>query len=273
MKSSLWKFLRILAVIAVVVSCFVPLLWLFVSAFKHRVDMLTSTPTFLFTPTLDNFREAFIERGFSAFILNSAIVSVGSTLVASVIGIPAAYALSRTRIRGRDHWLFFILSTRMAPPAALALPYFLVFMNIGLLDNIWGLIIAHATFNLAFTVWTMKVFFDELPKSIDDAARLDGLRHYQVLGILLPSIRPSLLIVALLCVLFSWNEFFLSMVLAGRSAQTLPIAVLGLVTPAGTSWGQVAAIAVVTVVPILMVVLFAGPAIVRGLTFGLVKED
>lgn len=273
MRSYASKSLKLLTVLVIALSCGVPLLWLFLSAFKHRVDMLTSTPTFLFTPTLDNFKQAFLERGFSGFIINSLIVSITSALLAALLGVPAAYVFSRTRFVGRDHWLFFVLSTRMAPPAALALPYFLVFMKVGLLDSVWGLIIGHTTFNLAFTIWTMKVFFDDIPRSIDDAARLDGLRHYQMLRILLPSVFPGLFIVTLLCVLFSWNEFFLSMVLAGRNAQTLPIAVLGLVTPAGTSWGQVAAIAVVTVVPILLLVMFGGRAIVRGLTFGLVREN
>jgi multiple sugar transport system permease protein len=273
MRLFIWKLLRIVIVVAIIASCGVPLVWLFLSAFKHRVDMLTSVPTFFFTPTFDNFSEAFLERGFSSFILNSLIVSIASATLAAAIGVPAAYVFSRTRMIGRDHWLFFVLSTRMAPPAALALPYFLLFMNIGLLDSVWGLILGHTTFNLAFTIWTMKVFFDDIPRSVDDAARVDGLPHHKRLRLLIPSVLPGLFIVVLLCMLFSWNEFFLSMVLAGRSAQTLPVAILGLVTPAGTSWGQVAAIAVVTVVPILLLVIFGGRAIVRGLTFGLVKEN
>jgi multiple sugar transport system permease protein len=272
MRGSLKKFLQLTAVFAVMGVCCLPLLWLLLSALKHRVDMLASPPSLIFSPTLDNFREAFIRRGFWVFILNSAAVAFGSAALAAALGVPAAYALSRLRIPGRDHLLFFILTTRMAPPAALALPYFMVFRQLHLLDSLWGLIVAHTTFNLAFTVWTAKAFFDEVPKAIDDAAQIDGLGPFQTLRLILPVVAPGLSVVFVLCVLFSWNEFFLSMVLSQQRGQTLPVAILGLVTPAGTSWGQVAAIAVASVAPVLLLLMFAGRTIVRGLTFGVVKE-
>lgn len=261
------------AVVVILIGiCCLPLFWLLLSAFKYRVDMLTTTPSLIFTPTLDNFREAFIARGFWKFILNSGLVAFASAIIAAGFGVPAAYALSKLEIPGRDHLLFFVLTTRMAPPAALALPYFIVFSWLHLLDSVSGLIIAHTTFNLAFTVWTAKAFFDEVPKSINDASRIDGLGHFQTLRLVIPAVAPGLMVIFVLCVLFSWNEFFLSMVLSQQRGQTLPVAILGLVTPAGTSWGQVAAIAVVSVAPVLLLLLFAGRTIVRGLTFGVVKE-
>ena len=263
---------RLWVVLALMVICLLPLLWLFVGAFKHRVDMLATSPSFFFQPTLDNFSQAFVRNEYYRFVLNSALVAVGSGTLSMILGVPAAYVFSRTKLTGRDHWLFFILSTRMAPVAALALPYFLLFREVNLLNSIVGLMLGHTTLNLAFVIWTMKAFFDDVPRAVDDAARMDGLRHTQILRLLLRTVAPGLAVVGVLCVVFSWNEFFLSMVLAGRRSQTLPVSILGLVTPAGTSWGQVAAIAVATVAPVFTLVVLAGRTLVRGLTFGVLKE-
>jgi multiple sugar transport system permease protein len=243
-----------------------PLVWLAVSAFKHRVDLLDWSPKLFFVPTLANFHSAFVEHGFGSNAAHSAIVALTSSCLALALAIPAAFALSRRPGRGR--LLFLVLSVRMAPAPALALPLFLVFRYLGLLDTPLAPILAHGAVNTGFAVWMLKGFFDELPASFGESAEVDGLSSLTTARLATRAILPGILAVGIFCVLFSWNEFFLAMVLTGRRAATLPVAILGLVTPAGTSWGEVAAIATVTVLPAVFMVLLVRRLLVRGLTFG-----
>jgi multiple sugar transport system permease protein len=248
-----------------------PWLWMWMAAFKTRAQVLSPNPQWLFSPTFENFPEVLLRQGFLDFLRNSLIVAVGTLALCLLVGVPAAYAFSRFRIPGGKHLFFFILSTRMAPPVVIALPLYLLFSNLGILATHGAVILAHTTFTLAFVVWMMKGFFDEMPTAIEAAAMTDGYTRFQAFRkVILPVAKPGIVATSTFAFLFSWNEFLLSLVLAGQGARTLPAAFPGLVTPHGTYWGQVAAAGAVVTIPVLILVFLLQRHLVRGLSFGAV---
>lgn len=263
------------ALLAMVVAiALLPYLWMVGTAFKPRVDALSVTPRFLFSPTLQHFRDAFIEKSFWIAGVNSLIVSISSVILVLLLGVPAAYALSRFRMVGGNHAFFFVLTTRMAPPIAIALPMFILFTRIlNLYDTYFGLVVVTTLVSLAFAVWIMKAFFDGIPRDVDEAALLSGCSHFEAFWrVLIPTARLGIAATAIFCLLFAWGEFLFAMMLTSRGgAQTLPVAIMGLVTPAGTQWGQIAAVSTALTVPIIVLVFLVIRQLVRGLTFGLVR--
>lgn len=249
-----------------------PFLWLVMTAFKDRTDILSPTPTLLFSPTWSNFYEAFVIGEFDLFLRNSLVVAIGSVAICMAVGVPAAYAFSRYRVFGEKHLFFYVLTTRMAPGIALVLPLYMFFQSLGLLGTVWAVMIAHTTFNLALVIYLMRNFFDDVPKALDEAALIDGATEWQVFWrVVLPLARPGLAVAAVFAFLFSWNEFLFAMMIGGSSAQTLPAGFPGLVTPLGTYWGQLAAVSVVVSVPVLVLVWLVQRHLARGLTFGAVR--
>jgi|SRR5689334_14494400 len=249
---------------------FGPAGWLALSSFKHRIDLLDWNVQLKFSPTLNNYRGAFAHDEFGTHFVNSMLVATGSALAAVIFAIPAAFGLSLRP--GRNRLLFLFLSARMAPAAALALPLFLVFRSVGLVDTLLGLTLAHSGLSLGFAVWMLKGFFDELPQSFVDAASVDGLSIFMTIRLASRAILPGLATTVVFSFLFSWNEFFISMILTGRRTSTVPIAVLGLVTPAGTLWGEVAAIATAAIIPAIISMVLVRGLLARGLTFGAFRE-
>lgn len=248
--NALRKAFRYLGVAALVLTLTLPTLWLTISSFKHRVDLQASPPHWIFPPTLQHYREAFIQRGFLKSIANSAWVAIGSSVLAVVLGYPAAVVLTRVPGPLGRHLLFFILSTRLVPPVALGLPLYTLYRELSLLDTIGGLILAHCAFNLSFAVWMSAAYLNRLPEQIFEAASLDGLGPGRLTWILVPVLAGPLVMVWLFCFIFSWNELFLASVLTFEKTKTLPVAVLGLAASEGTHWGQVCAVASVTLAPV-----------------------
>jgi len=250
----------------------IPFLWLILTAFKDRTDILSPTPRLLFSPTFSNFHQAFVVGEFGRYLLNSLIAASGSVAICLLIGLPAAYAFSRFRVFGAKHLFFYVLTTRMAPGVALVLPLYMFFQTIGLLGTVWAVMISHTVFNLALVIYLMRNFFDDIPKSLDEAALTEGATEWQVFArIVLPLARPGIAVTAVLSFLFSWNEFLFALMIGGANAQTLPAGFPGLVTPLGTYWGQLAAVSVVVSLPVLVLVWFVQKHLARGLTFGAVK--
>jgi multiple sugar transport system permease protein len=257
---------------AVALVSFVPFLWIVMSAFKVRTDIMSPTVSFFFSPTLSNFSAAFIKGDFGVYLLNSTIVGVGTVVLCLVTGVPAAYAFSRFSVLGKKHLYFFILTTRMAPAVAVVLPLYIVFQNLGLLGTIPGVILAHTTFTLALVVYLMKGLFDEVPKEIDQAALVDGYSEWQTfLYVILPISRSSIAATGFLAFIFSWNEFLFALLLGGTEARTLPAAFPGLVTPLGTYWGQLCAAAFAVAIPVIILATLIQRYLVKGLTLGAVK--
>jgi multiple sugar transport system permease protein len=264
--------LEIALILAVTAASLVPFVWLVMTAFKDRTDILSAIPRLVFTPTLSNFYEAFVVGEFGTYLKNSLMVAAGSLTLCLIIGLPASYAFSRFRVFGEKHLFFYVLSTRMAPGIALVLPLYMFFQSLGLLGTVWGVMIAHTAFNLALVVYLMRNFFEDIPKDLDEAALTEGATEWQVFSrIILPLARPGILVTVVIAFLFSWNEFLFALMIGGSGASTLPAGFPGLVTPLGTYWGQLAAVSVVVSIPVLIMVWFIQRGLTRGLTFGAVK--
>ncbi|MGN8553141.1 UNVERIFIED_CONTAM: carbohydrate ABC transporter permease [Microbacterium sp. SLM126] len=260
------------AAVAIIVAYLSPIVWLVLTSFKDRIDIFSSAPTLFFTPTLDNYVEAFVDKGFADNLVNSAVVGVVSTLVAMVVGVPAAYSLSR--ISKGEGFMMALLAARLLPAMVLAVPLFVLASNLGLRDTYVGLIAAHLTFALPFTVWMMRGFFLSVPTTLDEAARLDGCGEWGTfLRVILPIVKPGLAATAIFCLINSWNEFLFALVLTGRHTQTLPVAIPSLITPIGTSWGQVAAVGTVTILPVMIVAFIVQKHIVAGMTGGAISAE
>lgn len=266
------KVLRIAFLFLIALISITPFLWIMMSAFKVRTDIMSPTLSFFFDPTLSNFVAAFIDGDFGIYLLNSTIVGVGTVALCLVTGVPAAYAFSRFYVLGKKHLYFFILTTRMAPAVAVVLPLYVVFKNLELLGTIPGVILAHATFTLALVVYLMKGLFDEIPKEIDQAALVDGYSEWQTfIHVILPISRASIAATGFLAFIFSWNEFLFALLLGGTEARTLPAAFPGLVTPLGTYWGQLCAAAFAVAIPVIILATLIQRYLVKGLTLGAVK--
>lgn len=264
--------LRIAFLFFIAIVSFIPFLWIMMSAFKVRTDIMSPTLGFFFSPTLSNFVAAFVEGDFGTYLRNSTIVGVGTVILCLVTGVPAAYAFSRFHVLGKKHLYFFVLTTRMAPAIAVALPLYIVFKNLYLLGSIPGVILAHATFTLALVIYLMKGLFDEVPREIDQAALVDGYSEWQTfLYVILPISRSSIVATGFLAFIFSWNEFLFALLLGGTDARTLPAAFPGLVTPLGTYWGQLCAAAFAVAIPVIILATFIQKYLVKGLTLGAVK--
>jgi multiple sugar transport system permease protein len=271
--STIW-WIGFYAIIAVVVVVFLwPVIYLLMTSFKSRLDIYVMPPKFIFMPTVEAWVLAFTKKPLFYYFMNSAVVAVGSTAISLVFGTLAAYALARFRIPGSNDISFFILSIRMFPPIAAAIPIFLSMKIVGLLDTRLGLICAYTVFNLPFVVWMMREFIMAMPVEIEEAAMVDGLTRMQAFRqILLPLLRPSLVAVAIFCVIFSWSEFLFAFLLTQTKAKTMPVSISEFITWREVTWEQVSAAGTALVLPVLVFSFFVQKYLVRGLSFGAVKE-
>ena len=271
--STIWWIGFYAIVIFVVVVFLWPVIYLLMTSFKSRLDIYVMPPKFIFMPTVEAWVLAFTKKPLFYYFMNSALIAVGSTAISLVFGTLAAYALARFRIPGSKDISFFILSIRMFPPIAAAIPIFLSMKSVGLLDTRLGLISAYTVFNLPFVVWMMREFIMAMPVEIEEAAMVDGLTRMQAFRrILLPLLRPSLVAVAIFCVIFSWSEFLFAFLLTQTEAKTMPVSISEFITWREVTWEQVSAAGTALVLPVLVFSFFVQKYLVRGLSFGAVKE-
>jgi multiple sugar transport system permease protein len=267
--------LSIIGIIVIVVVCLialVPYLWTFLSGFKERTDILSTVPRLFFNPTLKNFPEAFITNGFFLYLRNSVGTAIFAVLLCLLVGVPAAYSFSRFHIFGKKHLYFYFLTTRMCPGVAEALPLYIMFSKLGLLGTMPGLVLAHCTFIVAFVIYVMRTFFDDIPEELDNAALIDGYTEWGAFRhVILPIVKPGVASTALLSFVFSWNEMLFSLILGGHTAKTLPASFSGLITPHGTYWGQLCAAAGVVTLPIIIIAAILQKYLIRGLSLGAVR--
>ena len=248
-----------------------PFLWMITMSFKPIDDIFAWPPKLFFTPTFEHYL-GLVDDEFAASFWNSLVTSVGSTIVSMVVGVPAAYALSRMEARIGNRLSLWILASRMAPPIAFTIPYFLVYRYIGLLDTKLGLGIIYVTFNLSLAIWLMRTFFDATPRSLEEAAWIDGATLWQgFFRILLPLSVPGLAATAILCFLFAWNDFFFALILTRTEATTAPVAVVNFMNYEGWEWGKIAAGGTMVMLPVLVFSILVRKFLVRGLTAGAVK--
>jgi multiple sugar transport system permease protein len=263
---------------------FFPVLWIILTAFKQNQDALAIPPVWFFTPTLDNFREVFfrsysagaeaVSTGFDLFFFNSVFVSSASVVIALVLGTAAAYGFSRFPLKGNDTYLFVILTTRMMPAIVVIIPIFLMFQVMGLAGSYTGIILLYTAFNLPFTVWMMKSFFDELSPDVEDAARMDGSSEIKVFfRICLPQVLAGIAATAVFGLILTWNEFLFALLLTGVETRTIPVAMAQTIGgDIGVRWGLLAAIETLFLVPVIVFVFVLQNHLLRGVTFGTIKR-
>ncbi|KAB1144774.1 carbohydrate ABC transporter permease [Streptomyces luteolifulvus] len=254
---------------------FAPFAWMVLTSFHSETDAATNPPSIAAQLTLDGYREFFgASTGASPWpaLINSATASVLSTLLVLALSIPAAYALSIRPVRKWSDVMFFFLSTKMLPVVAGLLPVYLAAQNLGMLDNIWLLVLLYTTMNLPIAVWMMRSFLAEIPVAILEAAAIDGAGLPTVFRrIIIPMAAPGIAATSLICFIFSWNEMLFAQVLTGVQASTGPVFLTSFVTSQGLFLAKVCAAAVAVSIPVLIAGFAAQDRLVQGLTMGAVK--
>jgi len=260
------------AVVAWIVGLgfFFPVFWMVLTSFKQESEAATSPPTLFFTPTLDQYIAVF-DKIWPALV-NSIFATGMSTILVLLLGVPAAFALSLRPVRKTSDALFFFMSTKMLPVVAAILPLYVIVSNIGLLDNIWALVVLYTSMNLPIAIWMMRSFFLEVPGELLEAASLDGASLWRsVREVILPLVSPGIAATALICVIFAWNEFFLAVNLTAVNAQTMPVYLVGFIAGEGQYWAVLSAAATMAALPVILCGWFAQNKLVRGLSFGAIK--
>ncbi|MFC7326268.1 carbohydrate ABC transporter permease [Marinactinospora rubrisoli] len=248
-----------------------PALWLVMTAFKQESDAVTVPPRAVFAPTLDQFR-AVIGADFLPYLGNSAIATLVSTGLVLALGVPAAYALSVRPVRRTRDALFFFISTKMLPVVAVVVPLYVAAAQVAMLDNIWTLVVLYTAMNLPIAVWMLRSFFLEVPKGVVEAAQMEGAGLARVLwSVMLPIMAPGIAATALICMIFSWNEFFFAVNLTAAHAATVPVFMVGFITSEGLFLARLSAAATLASLPIVIVGWIAQRQLVRGLSMGAVK--
>ena len=252
---------------------FFPILWMILTSFKTEDMAIAFPPRFFFSPTFENWRIALFNSPFTEFLGNTALITVLSTLLALLLGLPAAYAMAYYGTKRTDGSLLWMMSTRMLPPAGVIVPLFVIFRDLNLLDTHLGLIILYAGMNLPLVVWMMRSFMLEVPFALIEAARLDGAGLWQEFSrVLLPLLLPGIAATSLLALIFTWNEFFFAVNLTTRDASPLSLYVSTFKAAQGDLFiAKMSAAATAAVVPVLIAGWVAQRQLVTGLTMGAVK--
>jgi multiple sugar transport system permease protein len=268
-RARLLDAVHLLLVLLVLAFFLVPFLWMVLSSFKSALQIIQLPPPLVFAPTLANYVNVFETQSFGRYMWNSTVVGVGSTGLGLLLGLPAAYSIARRKQRGLA---LAILAARIVPGITFLIPLFIVFRALGLVDTYASLILSHLLVGLPFIVWVMVPFFETIPLSLEEAARVDGASVAQTfIRIMLPISGPGIVTGAILAFVFSWNNFMFSVVLATNRTKTLPVAVYNFISYAQIDWGGLMAAAVVITLPVLVLALLTQRYVVRGLTAGAVK--
>jgi sorbitol/mannitol transport system permease protein len=252
-----------------------PVLWMVLTSLHSEPDAATNPPSIAAPLTLQGYRDFFgAGAGTTPWpsLANSLTASILSTALVLLLSIPAAYALSIKPVRKWTDVLFFFLSTKMLPVVAGLLPIYLFAQSVGLLDNVWLLIIFYTSMNLPIAVWMMRSFLAEVPVEMLEAAQMDGANLTRTLrSVIGPVVMPGIAATSLICFIFSWNELLFARVLTGTRAQTAPVYLTGFVTSQGLFLAKVCAAAVVVSLPVLVAGFAAQDKLVQGLSLGAIK--
>lgn len=258
--------------LAVLIALF-PILWMILSSLKPADLVQAIPPVWSFTPTLANYSEVLNgTTSLGQLIVHSITVAGLTTVLTLAAGLPAAYALARLRFRGKRFLGQWILSTIMFPPVVAVIPVFVVVGQLGLMDTYPALVIPYTAFNLPVIIWMLRGFVKQIPEEIEEAAQIDGSSYVDVIRrIILPLVAPGLAAAAILCFLFSWNEFLFALTLTRTVVKTAPVGVNEFTGMYGTQWGDLTAASTMIAAPVLVLTLILRRRIVQGLTFGAVK--
>ena len=284
----------------------IPLVWILMTGFKSPPDSIAYPPKVVFEPTLEGYVNLFTSRsrqtpeyidslgppetwydelvrernmvvtGPSRFVgrfTNSVIIGFGSTFLAVFLGTLAAYGFSRFRVPLKDDLMFFILSTRMMPPIAVAIPIFLMYRKLGLSDTALGMILLYTAVNLSLAVWLLKGFVDEIPREYEEAAVIDGYTRMQAFfKVVLPQMRAGIAATAIFCLIFAWNEYAFALLLTSGSAQTAPPFIPIIIGEGGLDGPAVAAGTTLFLLPVVIFTILLRDQLLRGITFGAVRK-
>lgn len=284
----------------------IPLVWILLTGFKTPPDSISYPPKLVFTPSLEGYCNLFTTRsrqtpeyianlppaegmcdeiarsrnmvvaGPSKFVprfLNSLIIAFSSTLLAVGLGTLAAYGFSRFKVPLADDLLFFILSTRMMPPIAVAIPIYLMYRELGLSDTKLGMILLYTAVNVSLAVWLLKGFIDEIPREYEEAAMIDGYTRLQAFRkVVLPQAATGIAATAIFCLIFAWNEYAFAVLLTSGEAQTTPPFIPFIIGEGGQDWPAVAAATTLFVIPIFVFTILLRKHLLRGITFGAVRK-
>ncbi len=266
-----WVFMTLLTLI--------PIWWMFVVSMRSRVELFSRPNLAISRIFIENYDNVLTDSAFQRYMTNSIIVSTANAALVMALALLATYALSRYKLVGRDNIFFWLITNRMAPPAAFLLPLFIMFtrsFRIGdwtLFDTRMGLILVYCVFNLPFAIWLLKGVVDGIPIELDDAAMIDGAGLGGVLRyVVIPLAAPGLAVTGILSWVFAWNEYLFAANLTSVEARTITTGLAEFVTVTGTNWGELAAMSMITLIPSAIIVIVAQRYIVMGLTFGAVKE-
>ena len=260
------------ALILLAIFCVSPIVVMFATSLKLQTQIFNTGINFIFTPTLQNYRDVLNEGGFTRYLSNSLIVGVVSTLITLVLGTMAAYGLARFRFRGRNTVAYTTLLLRTVPLAVLAVPVFMIWNEAGIINSLSGLVLLYVAVNLPFTIWLLYGFIAQVPIELEEAARIDGCGPIQVFyKVVLPLIKPGLAAASIFTFRIAWNEFILALVLTDRATRTLPVAASLYITDIGVDWGRIMALGSLIAIPPLVFTFIAARQIITGLTAGAVK--
>ena len=283
-----------------------PIVWIMITGFKSGPDSISYPPKVIFAPSLEGYVNLFTTRtrvtpeqlaalpppetladrvarsrdmvivGPSKFgerFMNSVIIGFGSTFLSIVLGTLAAYGFSRFKVPFKDDLLFFILSTRMMPPIAVAIPIFLMYRQLGLSDTHLGMILLYTAVNISLAVWLLKGFIDEIPREYEEAALIDGYTRFQAfVKVVLPQAATGIASTAIFCLIFAWNEYAFAVLLTSGNAQTAPPFIPTIIGIGGLDWPAVAAGATIFLMPVMIFTIMLRKHLLRGITFGAVRK-
>ncbi len=260
--------------LAVVLILFIsPILWFIALAFRPPGDTYSIPPKLLFNPTFESFYVTFVNPGNNAMqLVNSLIISTGATLLSLPFSLSAAYSLARFRMRAKRFIMMWYISQLMAPPIVFLIPYFILMTRIGWAGTYQSVVVLLQTITIPFSVWLLKSFIDDVPEELEEAARVDGATRWQSIRLVtLPLALPGIIVTSMFAFVFSWNNVIFPLVLTKQATTTLPVGTISFFASTGVYWNQIAATAVIAMLPPMLIFLVLGRYVVRGLTFGAVK--
>ncbi|QSZ27111.1 carbohydrate ABC transporter permease [Aceticella autotrophica] len=273
MKKAL-SIIKYIFFVLILVWTLFPVYWMLVNSFKDRVEIFSQIPTFIPKNfTLENYKKIFIDLKFGTTILNSLKIALFSTTVVIIFAAFSAYAISRFNFKGKKALNLWIILVRIFPPVAFVIPLYLILRNLNLLNTHSGLILLYITFNLAFAVWMLINFINEIPVEIEESGMIDGASPLQIfLRLILPLLLPGLGATAIFTFITSWNEFMFALIfLQSTKLVTVPVALSSLITEYLVLWGPMSAGGIISLIPIFLLAILMQDYIVKGLTLGSIK--
>lgn len=258
-----------MAILGVIALWAFPFVWMFLGSLKPTQVIISTDLVWLFKPTLEHYRFIFSKQPFLRFTLNSISVGISVTALTMFCGTLTAYSISRFNFGGKPFRLW-ILFTRMLPSPVLLIPLFMVFRTLRLLNTLTALVIADTTFLLSFVIWIMRSFFEDIPKTLEESALIDGCTRYQAfVKVILPISSAGFITTSIITFIFAWNEYLFALVFATATrVKTLPVAAGDFVTGYAINWGPVFASGTLIIIPVFFLSVFFQRYIVRGLTLG-----